>query len=151
MVQSKGNYMLQIEAAVRPYGQEAPCTIQDGDEQGVTFRASPALIYRRAVAATESPITFWEDADGVGVVLSVAHCVLLGFLDMTLVEQSGSHHGIVACCVRRWSRNRVPGQLPPPLQAEVDIEACPSVKGQRVKESLHGVQDTLKEWRYRIV
>lgn len=109
--------------------------------------ASPALIYRWAVAATESPFTFWEDTDGIRVVLSVAHCVLLGFLDMTLVEQSGIHYGIMACCIRHWSRSWVPSQLSPPLQAKVNIKACPSVEGQRIKESLHGVQDTLKEWK----
>ena len=109
------------------------------------FRASPALINRWVAIVTCSPITFWEDADGVGAVLPVAHHALLGFLDVALVEQSSSHRGIVACCVSHWSGNGVPAQLSPPLQSEVNIEARPAVKGQGVEERLHGVQDPLKE------
>lgn len=76
--------------------------------------------------------------------VSVAHHVLLGFLDVALVEQSGAHHGVMAGGVRHRSGSRVPGQLPPPLQAEVHVETCPAVKGQSVEEGLHGVQDSLR-------
>lgn len=76
--------------------------------------------------------------------MSVAR-VLLGLLDMTLVEQSRSHQGVVARRVRRRGGNRVPGRLPPLPRPEVDVQARPAVKGQSVEESLHGVQDALKE------
>lgn len=77
--------------------------------------------------------------------LPVARQVLLGFLDVALVEQGASRHGVVADRVGHRSGKGVPGQLPPPPQAEADVEARPAVEGQRVEESLHGVQDTLAE------
>lgn len=110
------------------------------------FTASPALVHGRvvAVAATERPITFRQDADRVGLVVSVPRGVLLGFLDVALVEQGGPRQGAVARLGHR-GRDGLPGQFPAPPGAEVHVEARPPVKGQRVEEGLHGVQDALKE------
>lgn len=76
--------------------------------------------------------------------MSVPHGVLLGFLDVALVEQGGPRQGTVARLGRR-GRDGLPGQFPAPPGAEVHVEARPPVKGQRVEEGLHGVQDALKE------
>lgn len=84
--------------------------------------------------------------------MPVAHPVVLGLLDVTLVEQRGSHQGVWPGRVGRCrGGNRVPGQLPPPSRAEVHVQARPAVEGQRVEERLHGVQDALRDrwWRLR--
>lgn len=145
MISPKRKYKICLKRRGSP-------AIASGDamNQG-SVSASPALIYWWAIRATESPITFWENTDGIRVLLAVTHHALFGFLDMTLVEQSGSHNGVMASCVRHWGRDRVPGHLPPPLQAEVNIQSCPAMKGQGVEESLHGVQDPLKEHKYRTI
>lgn len=77
--------------------------------------------------------------------LPVAHHVLLGLLDVALVEQRAAHDGVVTRRVGHRGGGRVPGQLPPALHAQVHIEARPAVEGQGVEERLHGVQDTLRE------
>lgn len=75
--------------------------------------------------------------------MSVPHGVLLGLLHVALVEQGGPRQGVVARVGHRRG-NRLPGQLPAPTEAEVHVQARPPVKGQRVEEGLHGVQDALK-------
>lgn len=81
--------------------------------------------------------------------MSVPQGVVLGLLHVALVEQGGPHRGTVAGVGHR-RRRRLPGQLPAPPEAEVNVQARPPVKGQRVQEGLHGVQDALternKEW-----
>lgn len=76
--------------------------------------------------------------------MSVPHGGLLGLLHVALVEQGGPHQGIVARVGHR-GRSRLPGQLPAPPEAELHVQARPPVKGQRVQEGLHGVQDALEE------
>lgn len=78
------------------------------------------------------------------MVVPVPQGGLLGFLNMALVEQGGPHQRIVAHVGHRCG-DRLPGQFPAPPGTEVHVEARPPVKGQRVQEGLHGVQDALKE------
>lgn len=111
----------------------------------VVCRCSPALIYRRAVSNTRSPVTFWQDTDSIRLVLPIAEQVPLDILDVALVQYCSSPHRVVACSIWHWSRNRVPGKLSRPLQAEVNVKSCPAIKSQRVEECLHRIQDSLEK------
>jgi len=73
---------------------------------------------------------------------------LLALLDVALIQEGGAHHGVVAAAASTaFTRvgGGVPGQLPAPLGAEVQVQARPAMERQRVEEGLHGVQNPLEE------
>ena len=76
--------------------------------------------------------------------MPIGRHVLLAFLDVTLVEEGGAYSWVVAPCGSRRGGGRVPGQLPPALQAQVHIHARPSMEGQGIEKPLHRIEDPLE-------